>query len=168
MIQTELTCPQCGSPHQKGLDSHRYQCASCLTVWFEEDPSVPAEDQSPAAQVEPVMVVKPASILAGEYLQAEGYLTGQQVPHQGLGNWWYLDIFEAQPSKTVSGFLGRVKLVEQDPRRIGRLEFNQFEEDPNHWVLRYYGESRTQKITTLAHGMADNLGVKIYVILERK
>lgn len=169
MIQTELVCPQCGSRQQEKLNRNRYVCAHCHTEWTVELPEEEAKPETPETQEEAVMVVKPASIRVGEFLHSKGYLTGLLHPMGGLGNWPYIDFFRKRPPvpvKTLFG-LGKTTYQEQPPRHIGQLQFNRYK-NPNHWLLEYHGESKTEEITAIAHELADKFGVRIYAILESK
>jgi hypothetical protein len=171
MIQLEIACPNCGSPDQQKISATKFQCGSCRSVWFTEGPETPPPPETPEFQEEQVMVVKPPSIKAGQYLLAKGFLCGMQYPGTELANWWYMDVYEKQPPLATKGFLGKLKMVAQYPLHIARFVFDDIwgtgnGASPNHWILEYHGEERTEQITALAHELAAEFDVKIFVVLE--
>lgn len=168
MIQTQLACPKCGSPHQQRSSGNKYSCESCHTFWFAEGPENPPPPETPELQEEPVLVVKPPSIKVHQYLRSKGYLVGVSWPSKTAENWWFLTIFEEQPPIPAKGFLGKVSYYEQEPRNVARIHFgpNQWEKaSENHWILEFWGESRTEKMTALAHELAAQFNVRIFAVL---
>lgn len=166
MIQTELACPNCGSPSQKRLSGNKFRCVHCLTEWSAEGLENPPQETPELEEGQAMLIISP-SIQVHQHLSAKGYLVGYGVPTKRAQSRDYLQIFENRPPVPQKGFLGRVSYHQPAPVEVAMIRFLEDDEEAskNHWQLQFRGESRTEKMSALARELATQFKVRIYAFL---